>query len=153
MSKPVEPIKPKHAGGRPVKTVANCLPDNWKDLILGMSYQGYSEAEIRAELTMNGKKFNHNLWYSLQDRDKEFQETITIGKVLCEAWWTSQARKGLRSKSFQSFIWFCNMKNRFGWKDKTDVEHSGSVTWEGLVNDFTRAKEKDLSRLQGISSN
>lgn len=148
-------VKAKHPGGRPPKTIKDSLPENWKELILNMCAQGFSEVEIRAALSMNGKKFSHTLWYSLQAREAEFQETISIGKILCEAWWTMQARKGLRSKTFQSFLWFTNMKNRFGhsWKDKVGVEHSGHVTWEGLVNDIHGAEARNTRQMQSISHN
>lgn len=125
--------------GRPLKKIEDCLPVGWQDVILEMSAEGLSDVEIRAKLCLLGGKFNHEIWYALIEREKEFSEIIKKGKVLCQAWWEEQGRKGLHDQYFQPALWFINMKNRFkdDWKDKTDIEHS--------VSDSTIEKFKDIS--------
>ena len=128
------------------------LPKNWKDIIINLSLKGYSEVEIRAEIVKKGKTAKDiiGLWYKLQDRESEFKQTIIIGKALCEAWWTAQSRKGIRGRTFQSFVWFANMKNRFGWKDKTDIEHSMTdSTIEKFANLSTQALLEKANALIG----
>jgi hypothetical protein len=110
--------------GRPPKKLEDCLPKNWRDIILDMSAEGLSDVEIRAQLCLAGGKFNYDTWYALKDREKEFAETLQIGKLLCQAWWEKQSRISLSDQNFQTGNWYANMKNRFGWRDKTDIEHS-----------------------------
>jgi len=113
--------------GRPAKKMEDCLPKDWKEIILSMSYKGASEVEIRAAiLKSNGLKYDsvHNLWYALKNRETEFQETLSIAKVFCEAWWVEKGQKKLNSQYFQGYTWLANMKNRFGWRDKTEIEHN-----------------------------
>lgn len=125
----------KHPGGRPPVTLAN-LPENWKDIVIVLSAQGYSDEEIRAELSLiksgKGKRakvvgFNHVIWYALKEREAQFAETIKIGHMLCYAWWKAQARKNINNSFFNAALWFMNMKNRFAWKDKVDIDHSGAI--------------------------
>ncbi|HEB13755.1 MAG TPA: hypothetical protein ENI13_02110 [candidate division CPR3 bacterium] len=59
--------------------------------------------------------------YALIKRDKEFSATIKEAVLLAEAWWMTMGRKNLRRKTFRDVLWYMNMKNRFGWKDKHDV--------------------------------
>lgn len=118
---------PKHAGGRPTMTTKD-LPSDWKEKIIEMSLEGMSDVEIRAKLCVKNKKFSHDLWYALKAREPEFAETLQIGKVLCQAWWEEQGRKidhlmHEKGRVFETGLWYANMKNRFGWRDKTEIEH------------------------------
>lgn len=112
----------KRSVGRPRKTLSSVLPNDWKEQILNMMAQGMSEVEVRAKLSMLNGKFHEQLWYSLQDRNEEFSQTIKIGKLLSMAWWEEQGRTNITSKEFQTALWFINMKNRFGWRDKPEEE-------------------------------
>lgn len=114
----------KNPVGRPIKTTANSLPENWKEIIYTMSAEGCSDVEIRAALiTAGGIKSAsiEKLWYALQEREEEFYLTIKSAKELCQAWWEKQGRENLNSKFFQTGCWYANMKNRFGWRDNKDV--------------------------------
>ena len=118
--------------GRPRKTVENCLPDNWKEVILARSAEGCSDVEIRAELCLLGGSFSHQTWYALEEREEEFFETIKKGKVLCQAWWEKQGRIALNDKVFQTGLWYANMKNRFMWRDN----HDQNITFENAEEHF-----------------
>lgn len=90
-----------------------------------MAQQGYSEVEMRRELCLaHGPKPSTmvRLWYQLKEKDEEFRATINICKPLIEAWWVGIARQSINRQFFQHQAWLINMKNRFGWKDKTDIE-------------------------------
>jgi hypothetical protein len=111
--------------GRPVKLLKDFdLPDNWKDIIFEMSAKGCSEVEIRARFCWDGVKFCHATWDKLKERDLEFLATIQKAKVLCQAWWEKVARVSLHDPDFQTGNWYANMKNRFGWRDKQEIEHT-----------------------------
>lgn len=121
MSKPKKTPNPV---GRPPTTIAD-LPENWKELMVEMAAQGYSEVEMRRELCLSAGKEAKNilrLWYRLKEKDAEFRETINICKPLIEAWWVEAGRTSINRQFFQHQMWLINMKNRFGWKDKTDIE-------------------------------
>ena len=62
---------------------------------------------------------------------KEFSDAIKRGKALSLAWWESQGRR-LDAKDFNHVLWYMNMKNRHGWRDKQEVEVKGEVTFNGI---------------------
>ena len=111
--------------GRPVKQLKDYgLRDDWKDVVFEMSAIGCSDVEIRTALVWDGKSFNHNAWDKLQEIDEEFLTTINKAKHLCQTWWERQGRTGVRDKTFQTALWFINMKNRFGWTDNREAKVS-----------------------------
>lgn len=106
----------KKSAGRPMKSTKD-FPDNWKELILNKMKEGASKKEIIADLNIGSQ-----LFYDLIKRDEEFSNTIKRGEDLEEAWWLKKGRENLENKGFNSVLWYMNMKNRFGWKDKQEKE-------------------------------
>ena len=106
---------------RPKKTLAD-LPSNWKKLILDIKRDGGSDVEVRVALDIST-----DLWDRFKKEIDEFSETVKKGQDLCEAWWLSHGAKQLENRSFNAVLWYMNMKNRFGWKDKaeTDITSGG----------------------------
>lgn len=104
--------------GRPTKyDPAMC------DKAIELMSEGCSQCEVAASLGIH--------WDTLIEWKKsnpEFSEAIKKGIKLCEAWWEREARIALRDKDFNATLWYMNMKNRFGWRDKHDIESHGSVT-------------------------
>jgi hypothetical protein len=110
--------------GRP-KIKTNILPEGWVDAILQLYSDGASDVEIRAYLATNrtdANSFSDDLWERLIKEDEEFSRTIKRGKMLSEAWWVRMGRINLTSRDFNFTGWYMNMKNRFGWKDKTETD-------------------------------
>ncbi|MDD5016164.1 MAG: hypothetical protein PHW73_13900 [Atribacterota bacterium] len=118
----------KNKGGRPPKTLED-LPTGWKNKVLREMSQGASQKEMMAEL-----KIGSQLFYDLIKRDEEFSNTIKKGIELSEAWWEKQGRTNLKAKRFNAVLWYMNMKNRFGWKDKSEVDYRGSIKVIDKVN-------------------
>lgn len=62
---------------------------------------------------------------------EDISYAVKIGKKLSEQWWLEQGRKNLTNKDFSATLWYMNMKNRFGWADRTELratlEISGTV--------------------------
>lgn len=56
----------------------------------------------------------------------ELSDAIKIGKEFEEGNWRKHGRTNLYNKEFNSTLWYMNMKNRFGWKDKQ--EHQMDIT-------------------------
>jgi len=152
--------KERHPGGRPKKTLADLdLPEDWKEIMVEMSANGCSETEIRAKIMLSqGKQYKHvhAIWLKIQEREIEFREAVSICKQLAEAWWLERGRTGMMHSSFEkfeSFVWFKNMQNRFGWQDKVDLEIAlADQTVEKLQNETPDQLAERASRLLGHST-
>ncbi len=107
--------------GRPKKTLDD-LPKDWKDKIYKFFLNGYSKAEIAHEIALKCTTFKE-----FEKREKDFSATIKKYSKLSEGWWVKQGRENLKSKEFNPVLWYMNMKNRFGWKDKQEIKHDGSM--------------------------
>jgi hypothetical protein len=122
---------------RPKSTID--LPDGWYNDVLSLYAEGASDVEIKAYIYQKRGSFSNDLWNRWLEEEAEFSETIKQGRMLSEAWWAKTGRKNLGNKEFSYTGWYMNMKNRFGWKDKQEVEqkteHSGgiSINWSDPV--------------------
>ncbi len=124
------PIGNKNAignnGGAP-KIGLSILWKNWYNDILSLYSEGASDVEIRAliyEKTKGKTKASFTLWDRWMKEEVEFSETIKAGKLMSEAWWHKEGRTSLREKEFNYTGWYMQMKNRFGWADKQELDHT-----------------------------
>lgn len=101
--------------GRPKITTAD-FDEQWKKQIIDLMQFGASRFEVYAMLDISDTTFAR-----LMREDEEFSRTIKHGERLSRAWWENIARTHIRSKEFNSTLWYMNMKNRFGWVDKTEL--------------------------------
>ena len=96
-----------------------------------MYAEGASDVEIKAYIYEKRGSFSNDLWDRWLQEEADFSETIKRGKILSESWWSKTGRKNLNNKDFSYTGWYMNMKNRFGWRDKQEVdqktEHSGGI--------------------------
>lgn len=53
--------------------------------------------------------------------------------MLSEAWWEEHGRLNLHNREFNSVLWYMNMKNRFGWRDRIDSNHSVGMKHEDML--------------------
>lgn len=124
--------------GRPKKTLAQ-LPDGWKEAMLAIAREGGSELECRVELGMS-----NDLWYRLKDEEPEFSEVVKSCKELCQVWWERHGRKMASGQADGNpTTWIFNMKNRFGWADKQEVEQHN--THRFAVSDEPEGTDEWLS--------
>lgn len=67
--------------------------------------------------------------YVWAKKHPEFAEAKKEALDLCQLFWEQLGRDGARGgiHNFNMGAWCFNMKNRFGWRDKKDVEVSGDV--------------------------
>lgn len=70
--------------------------------------------------------------YEWAKKHPEFSRAKKVALQKSQAWWESQARDGLfmgERQSFSQSVWIFNMKARFGYRDKQEVDlsHSGKV--------------------------
>jgi hypothetical protein len=104
--------------GRPAITTKD-LHTDWSQTILDEMGKGASLVEVACLL-----KISRDTLYRLCKDDREFGDTIKRGQDLSEAWWTREGRLNLENKDFSATLWYMNMKNRFGWKDKSEIDHT-----------------------------
>lgn len=118
--------------GRPTKDLSE-LPDHWYNQVLDLYKEGASDVEIKALIYEWLGTFSNGLWDRWIKEEPEFSQTIKTGKIISEAWWSRNGRINLTEREFNYTGWYMNMKNRFGWADKQEIEQSGKVEVIGLV--------------------
>jgi len=129
--------------GRPKKTVDETFKDwsNWIVEITDLYREGASDVEIKSLISLHCGSISNDLWDRwLKDEDK-FSETIKIGRAFSQAWWEKNGRINLENKDFNYTGWYMNMKNRFKWKDRTDVT-SDEKPIDTVTVEFMNYKEK-----------
>lgn len=124
--------KKQNNGGRP--TTPLDLPKGWQDDVLQLYSEGGSDVEIKAMIWRWRKSFSNNLWDRWMEDEPEFWETIKMGRILAECWWNENGRTNLKDRDFSYVGWYMQMKNRYGWADKS--EQKSEVT----VKDFDITK-------------
>ena len=109
--------------GRP-KIEISSLWECWHVEILDLYKIGASDVEIKAlicEKTEGEIRCSNDLWDRWMKDEVEFSETVKQGKLLSESWWQRKGRENIEETKFNSTLWYMNMKNRFGWKDKQEL--------------------------------
>ncbi len=104
--------------GRPTKYKSEMC-----DTLIELMKEGASLTEVICELDIS-----HETLMDWRNSDsprynEDFSEAIKKGLAYSQKWWETHARKQLENPKFNSTLWYMNMKNRFGWRDKH--EHSG----------------------------
>lgn len=118
--------------------------------------EGASKIEVCAEIGITTETLYD--WCN-PDSDRfhpDFSDAIKNGMELCQAWWEKQGRTNLVGKyqgdSFNSTLWYMNMKNRFKWADKhvhsgdhdnpIEHNHTGDIDVNLKTPDFKAVMDK-----------
>jgi hypothetical protein len=102
--------------GRPEITLQD-LPQGWQDIIIDNMSNGASFDEISCLMGVSDDTLR-----KMMKNHPELLGTIKRGKQLSKAWWMRVGRTQLFNKEFSFTGWYMNMKNRFGWTDKQDLD-------------------------------
>ena len=112
----------KNKGGRP-KIIPSDFPKGWEDYCITLYQQGSSDVEIKSFLNIANDTFDR-----LIREEQLFMETIKRGRAYSRTWWEKNARENLKDKDFNATLWYMNMKNRFGWADKSEIKQDNTNT-------------------------
>lgn len=91
----------------------------WARKITDYYAQGYSDAEVAAELKITLKDFNKHL-----AENAGFSKLVNFGRTLSTAFWEGLARKNIANKQFNTPLYNFYMKNKYGWADKIETNNS-----------------------------
>lgn len=78
-----------------------------------------------------------------------FSHFIDMGRTLSRAWWYSQGRENLKDRGFNTPLWGFNMKNRYGWADKSEQIQRDDIPVEMLSKEELQQR---INKLQSIYS-
>lgn len=93
------------------------------DNLPAMFENGESVIEVCANMGISRDTF-----YRWCKEHKRFNEAYQRGLELSEAWWEKLGRAGsLGTQKINAVTWIFNMKNRFKWSDRTQIESEGKV--------------------------
>lgn len=87
----------------------------YKDVLLDLMKQGASIYELCLEFEVCEQTIYN--WFK---EHPEFLESKKKGLSFSRGWWERQGRTNLKDKDFNYTGWYMNMKNRFGWADKSE---------------------------------
>lgn len=90
--------------------------NDWQTTMLEQYAGGASDEEVARELRLTMRRFR-----DLYQTDNTFMEIVDQGRDWAKAFWLKVGRENLNDKSFNGPLWFNNMKNRWGWADKSEV--------------------------------
>ena len=99
--------------GRPTK-----YTKSMSQRVIELMSEGASLVEVAADLGVSRATLSK---WQIDETKPEFVEAIKNGIDLSEAWWLREGRISLRDRDFNHGLWYMNMKNRFGWRDKNEV--------------------------------
>lgn len=129
-------------GGRP-KVGLETLPETWREDILKLYKVGASDVEVKCYIWEHRGSFSNDLWDRWIKEEQEFSETIKEGKALCNKWWEEKGRSNLENRDFNYTGWYMNMKNRFGWKDKSEVKQQTEITFNVPIPTAEKRESND----------
>lgn len=95
----------------------------WARKLTDYYAQGYSDAEVAAELKITIKDFNKHL-----AENAGFSKLVNFGRTLSTAFWEGLARKNIANKQFNTPLYNFYMKNKYGWADKIETNNSNDNT-------------------------
>lgn len=103
-----------HPGGRPTK-----YTEDIPDLVVDLMRDGASIEEVCYELGIAKQTF-----YNWCEAHPELLDAKKVGTDFAEGWWMKQGRVNLQNKDFSPTLFYMNMKNRFKWSDKQEIDHT-----------------------------
>ena len=110
------------------------------DACLDLCREGAGDVEIAEQLSLTMKQFRGRC-----ESNEAFRTFVDKGSTIAQAWWWRQGRTNLKNKNFLHGMWAFNMKNRYGWAEKTDTTTTGELDLD--INQMQRQLSQALKEL------
>ena len=129
--------------GRP-RTTLNDIPENWEEIVIDAAQEGASDVELRCLLGLT-----QTSWTTLLEDSEEFCITIKRAHDLCQVWW-ERCGRSMASGQAQgnATTWIFNMKNRFGWNDKAQIDHYSNDGLSTPIFNFTAVQPAPITEIR-----
>ena len=117
--------------------------DNWAQVLIEEYKQGASDVEVASALNITMDTF--------QKQYKEvqlFRQLTDLGRMLSSAWWVKQGRLNLQNRGFNTPLWTFNMKNRFGWAERSESVNQEIPSDQQNLDDL---RTRILAKIPGIA--
>jgi len=127
----IQPLPPLYTGPRTGRFLATLdwLPQNWREIVRQCGDSGQTFATMRIRLGIGRAS-----WNRLLKEYEEFAEIVDDAKERSEHWWFERGRAMAMGADGNATVWIFAMKNQFGWRDRADLNVSGTIG----VNKVTR---------------
>lgn len=133
--------KPKYVFGRPTEYDPKFCQELVDHMSQGLSFESFAGVIGVWKQTL----------YNWTEKYSDFLDAKRVGTEKSKLWWEKTGHAGMfmggKDNPFNSTIWVFSMKNRFNWKDKTEVTEKPlkNMSEEELVKE---AKEL-IARVEG----
>lgn len=110
-----------NVGGRPTK-----YKPEYDEMLIEHMSSGLSFESFAGVISVNQDTLHE--WAKV---NPSFSEAKKIAFSKCRCWWEKAGISGLwgsKDSTFNAAVWIFNMKNRFKWTDKVEVESSQTNT-------------------------
>jgi hypothetical protein len=112
--------KAKRPVGRPRTKTAD-LPKCWQRTLIQCGDEGGSDVKMRLLLGIG-----EVAWNTLIADSEEFSRTVKEARLRSQIWWEDAGRSMALGAQGNATVWIFNMKNRFAWRDSTQIDHTSS---------------------------
>lgn len=114
----------------------------YKDKLIDLMKEGASLSEICLEFEICRQTL-----YNWFENYPDLLDTKKKGLEFSRGWWEKQGRKNLQNKDFNYTGWYMNMKNRFGWADKTENKNENTnINSKDLTAEEIKALNENLEK-------
>lgn len=114
----------------------------WADTLIEEYRNGASDIEVCDALGVSRAYFD-----SQYSSDPVWKELIDLGRQASTAWWYRWGRKNLLNKSANTALWNFNMKNRFGWAEKSESTSNTLPTEQKTLEEL---QTEIMARIPGL---
>lgn len=90
-------------------------------------------------------KVHKDTIYEWRKKHQDFADAVTQAFTQCQLFWEQKGMEGLwnsKNSYFSQNVWAFNMKNRFKWTDRTEVE-AGEKTRKAIKLAYNLEDDKE----------
>lgn len=111
----------------------------WIQAVVAAYENGASDHEICKIM-----RITYDTFQKYYDEAASFKELVEMGRAMAKAWWYEQGRINIDNTKFNTSLWMFNMKNRYGWADKTENVNTNE-NWDNMDLDQLEQRLRKLA--------